>query len=99
MRKLDCGQADKSPNLGLLLQSSAGICTTKVCAQTRLWNMMESCRRMSSQGNEVVSHCLRRYASVEYERRLTNQGSGIWLLYHISINICEERNGESEGQQ
>ena len=71
----------------------------KVCARTRLWNVMESCRRMSNQGNEVVSHRLRRYVSVEYERRLANQGNSTWLLYCISINICEERNSECEGQR
>ena len=59
---------------------------------------MESCRRMSNRGNEVMSHHLRRCASMEYKRRLTNQGSGTWLLYCIPINICEERNGESESQ-
>ena len=60
---------------------------------------MEGHRRMSSQGNEAMSHHLRRCASVEYERRLMNQGRGIWLLYRISINVCVERNSESESQQ
>ena len=59
---------------------------------------MESHRRMSNQGDKAMSHCLRRYASVEYERRLMNQGSGTLLLYCILINICEEGNGKSEGQ-
>ena len=59
---------------------------------------MESCRRMSNWGNEAMSHHLRRCASMEYKRRLTNQGSGTWLLYCIPINVCEERNGESESQ-
>ena len=59
---------------------------------------MESHRRMSNQGDEAMSHRLRRYASMEYERRLTNQGSGTLLLYHILISVCEEGNGKSEGQ-
>ena len=71
----------------------------RVCTWTRFWNVMESRRRVSSQGNEAMSHSLRRYASMEYGRKLMNQRSDIWLLYRILINVCEERNGKSKGQR
>ena len=43
---------------------------------------MESCRRMSKQGNKAMSHRLRRYVSVECKRRLMK--SGKWYLATVS---------------
>ena len=48
---------------------------------------MESRRRMSKQGNEVMSHRLRRYASVECGRRLMKSGK----QYLATVSYIDKR--------
>ena len=61
-----------------------------------VWNILEDDRRLSKQGNELMSHRFRREASVRKQEGTREES---WLPNYVMESVSKENNKDGESKR